>query len=95
MLAAAIVNSVGLVANIAGVALVFFYGYPQPSFEESTGIAVEPGTVFEDGTSEAGNRAAVRALRGAHLFWSRWGLRLMGLGFVLQVVATWIAWAYS
>lgn len=90
-----IVNSVGLVANILGVTIAFFYGYPQPSHEESVGLALEEGTVFEDGTSVAGLKAMAQAQKRKYQLWSRFGLGLMGAGFILQLVATWIARSMS
>src|SRR5437868_6013252 len=73
-----VVNSIGLAANIAGVGLAFFFGYPQPSHEEGNAL------VF-------GKDPEVPVRRARYLFWSRIGLGLMTLGFVLQLVATWMA----
>ncbi len=39
-------NTIGLCANIAGVAIVFRYAFPQPSFEGGVGIEVEDATVL-------------------------------------------------
>jgi len=86
-----VVNTIGLALNIAGVCIAFFYGYPQPSHEESVGRALEDGTVFPDGTSVAQLKAQARKQKARYLMLSRIGLGFMTLGFVVQLVATWIA----
>lgn len=87
-----IVNSTGLIANIAGVALAFFYGFPQPSHVEGVGLGLEPATYIEQlGRTAAELDAEARALKSRYLSLSRLGLALMALGFVLQLIATWIA----
>lgn len=86
-----IVNSAGLVSNIAGVGFAFFFGYPQPSHDEGVGLGLEPATPMRDGRTVAEYNEDVRRRRERYLFWSRFGLGLMALGFVLQLAATWIA----
>jgi hypothetical protein len=63
--------------NMAGVTLAYFYGYPQPSFEETVGLAMQ-------GDAVEGHQEEVRGLRKRHLFWSRTGLAVMFVGFLLQ-----------
>lgn len=79
-----IVNTAGLVSNIVGVAIAFRWGYPQPSYEETVGLALEGDVV-------PGVKEAAQAQRRKYLLLSRFGLVLMGLGFFLQLGATWIA----
>lgn len=87
-----IVNSAGLVSNIAGVALAFFYGYPQPSHEEGVGLSLEKATYLEHlGKTVEQLEADTRKQKSRYRFWSRVGLALMAIGFVLQLIATWIA----
>jgi hypothetical protein len=85
------INTIGLVANIIGVVIAFFYGYPQPSHEEGVSLGLELGTPLSDGKTVAQHNEDVRRQRRKYLICSRLGLLLMGLGFVLQLVATWIA----
>ena len=46
-------NTIGLLLNIAGVILVFFYGFPQPTHEEGVGRGLEDGTPMPDGRTVA------------------------------------------
>lgn len=85
------VNTLGLVSNIIGVALAFKFGYPQPSHEEGVGVGLEDGTPLGDGRTVAQYNEDVRKQKARYLLWSRVGLGLMGLGFFLQLGATWIA----
>jgi hypothetical protein len=85
------VNTFGLACNMAGVVLAFFYGYPQPSHEEGVGLGLEDGTPLGDGRTVAQHNEAVRKQKARYLFLSRAGLGLMFFGFLLQLVATWIA----
>ena len=57
-------NTLGLICNLAGIVLAFFFGFPHP--EE------------------------VRTHRARHLLWSRAGLALLFIGFVLQLGAVWV-----
>lgn len=82
-------NTVGLVLNIVGVILVFFYGFPQPSHDEGVGIGLEDGTPLSDGRTVAQHNEAVRKMRERYLCLSRFALGLMILGFLFQLFATW------
>jgi hypothetical protein len=89
-----ILNTLGLVLNMAGVALVFIYANPQPLFEEGVG-----GIGLEDATPVPGHggktvkqlRDEARELRQRYALWSRFGLLLLALGFLLQLIAVWVA----
>ncbi len=85
------VNTLALVLNMAGVVLAFVYGYPQPSHEEGVGLGLEDGTPMSDGRTVAQYNEDIRKQKARYLFWSRAGLAMMFVGFVLQIVATWIA----
>ena len=85
------VNTLGLASNIVGVVLVFFYGFPQPSHEEGVKVGLEDNTPLADGRTVAQFNEDVRRKKAKYLFRSRAGLGLMFIGFVLQLVATWIA----
>lgn len=53
MIIAQTLGSIGLAFSIAGTAIIWRFGLPQPSSETTIGLAVEEGTVFTDGTSAA------------------------------------------
>ena len=82
-------NSLGLILNIVGVVLVFFFGFPQPSHEESVGISLENGTVLADGTSVASLVAEAKRRKRRYLIFSNLALTFMLVGFALQLWATW------
>lgn len=74
-----IISSVGLVLDVAGVAVLFVYGPPQPDFQEDDAVVV---------TNEA-QQAAARALKQTFKFRSRIGLSLLVAGFLLQLLGVW------
>ena len=86
-----IVNTAGLIANIAGVVLAFFFGYPQPSHEEGVGLGLEDATRLPSGKTVTQQNAEVASRKRRYFFWSRAALVLMAAGFLLQLMATWIA----
>ena len=87
-------NTLGLVLNMAGVALVFIYATPQPLFEEGVGgIGLEDANTLPEhgGKTVKQVREEAQQLRQRYLLWSRFGLLLLGLGFLMQLIAVWIA----
>lgn len=44
-------NAIGLVSNILGVILIFFFGLPQPSHDERVSLGLEDNTQLNDGTT--------------------------------------------
>lgn len=78
---------IGLAANMTGAAITFFFGYPQPSHEESVGLALSGGTEISDGFTVDQHVEKVRKRRAAYQLLSRLGLGLMFLGFAFQFVA--------
>ncbi|MCX5825359.1 MAG: hypothetical protein NTY86_18165 [Deltaproteobacteria bacterium] len=84
-----VINTIGLALNIAGVILVFFFGFPQPSHEEGVSLGLEDGTTFTDGTSVAKINARVRKRKRIYLVFSNLALLLLLAGFICQLWATW------
>ncbi len=80
-------NLLGLASNIIGVVVVFFYAFPQPTFEGHVGLELEDATVLEDGRTVAQHKLGAVALRSKYRNRARVGLALLGLGFSLQLVA--------
>lgn len=87
MISATVLNTLGLVLNIIGVVLVFFFGFPQPTHEEGVSLGLELGTPLASGETVAEYNATVKARKSRYLFWSRFALALILMGFVLQLVA--------
>lgn len=88
MLIPRFLNIVGLVLGMIGVALIFRWGPPQPTFEEGVAIGLEDGTPLQDGRTVAEHDADVRTLRARHDKMSKTGLSLVFLGFAFQLWAT-------
>jgi hypothetical protein len=82
-------NTVGLVLNIAGVIMVFFYGFPQPTHEQGVGIRLEDGTPLPDGKTVSEYDENVRRVRAKYQCISRVALALICFGFLFQLWATW------
>lgn len=82
---------VGLVLNLAGVALLFKFGFPQPQFDEGVSLELEDGTVFDDGTSVRGYTERARITKRRYRRRSGLALLLIMIGVVMQVGATIIA----
>lgn len=82
-------NTIGLVVNILGVVIVFFYAFPQPKFEAG-GLAVEDNTRMPDGRTAKVHRDEAATKQATYRRWSQFGLALLGVGFVLQLIAVWL-----
>ena len=83
-------NIIGLVLNILGVVIVFFYGFPQPTHEEGVSIDAEDATPLGDGRTVAQHNDVVRKTKARYLCMSRLALGLILLGFLFQLLATWM-----
>jgi hypothetical protein len=81
-------NTIGLLLNIAGVILVFFYGFPQPTHEEGVGLGISDGTPMPDGRTVAQHNEDVRKTKARYLCMSRLALSLIIIGFLFQLWAT-------
>lgn len=74
-----IISSAGLLLDIAGVAVLFVYGPPQPDFQEDDAVVV----------SNEAQRTSAKALKQKFKFRSRVGLSLLVAGFALQLFGIW------
>jgi len=74
-----IISSTGLLLDIAGVAVLFKYGPPQPDFQEDDAVVVSNET----------QRISAKALKQEFKFRSRIGLSLLVAGFILQLLGVW------
>ena len=82
-------NTLGLMLNIFGVIILFFFSFPQPSHQAYVGIAVESGTVLSDGRTAADHANDARLTRERYVFYSGCGMMLIIVGFVFQLIGTW------
>jgi len=85
-----IVTTFGLVLDIVGAGILFFYASPQPSFEEGVAFGLEDGTVLENGKTVAQHNDEVRVQKEQYINISKSALGLIILGFVFQLIGTWI-----
>jgi len=86
-----VLNTLGLVAGIVGVVLIFYWGPPQPILDPGIGLALESGTpIDESGKTVAAHDAEVRTRRKTHEFISSLGLLLVAVGFAFQLAAIWL-----
>lgn len=85
-----ILNTIGLLFSIGGVALLFRFGPPQPIFKEGSSLGLEGGTRLKGGKTVDEDNADVRKVKSRHEKWSRIALILIIVGFALQLHATWL-----
>ena len=85
-----IINTIGLLLNTAGIVFLFFYGPPQPTFEEGVNLGLENANLLAEGRTVAYHNTNVRKLKIRHEIFSRVALLLIFVGFVLQLWATWL-----
>jgi hypothetical protein len=70
-------NTFGLMLNIAGVVIAFFYGLPQPTHIDALTTDKLSGDT--------------KKLKARYECLSKIGLGLMFAGFAFQLIATWVA----
>jgi hypothetical protein len=86
-----LLSAAGLIANMAGVVVLFFYGFPQPTHDEQVAIAVtaEPHEEVKDGKKAAEVMQEARQRKKFYLSMSVVALILMLVGFGAQLAALW------
>jgi hypothetical protein len=86
-----LLSAAGLIANMAGVVVLFFYGFPQPTHDEQAVIAVtaEPHEEMKDGKKAVEVMQEARQRKKFYLSMSVVALILMLGGFGAQLAALW------
>lgn len=82
-------NSIGLVLNIAGVVMLFFFGWPQPNFSGGGGLVVSDDTPLGDGRTLGEHKKAAADKQRNYRRNAAWSLALIAAGFVFQLASTW------
>lgn len=83
-------NVAGLILNMLGVVLAFFFGFPQPDLNEEVGISVTEATPMPWGGT-AGDHARKQSARKAkYRRLAYTALALMFAGFAAQLGALFI-----
>ncbi|MGO8847535.1 MAG: hypothetical protein ACLQFI_19810 [Methylocella sp.] len=80
-------NMAGLALGMVGVAFIFFWGPPQPSFEQGVSLGLADGTPLSDGRTVAQHNIETAATKRRYKCLSLLGLIFIFLGFLLQFVA--------
>lgn len=80
-------NTIGLISNILGVFLIFFYGLPQPSHTEGESLVVGDNTRLSDGRTVKERNVEIRKRKARYKFFAYVALFLLLTGFVLQFLA--------
>jgi hypothetical protein len=76
----------GLCLNMAGTALAFFVGFPQPSHDEGVAIGLEPATPLPSGETVAQRDKRIRRRKTLYYAGSHLALGLILIGFGLQLL---------
>lgn len=85
---ARVLAQIGLALDAIGVGILFFWGPPQPSFEEGASISVSDDNFLSDGRTIADHNREIRKKRRQHAIMSRVGLGAIFVGFALQLYAS-------
>jgi hypothetical protein len=83
-----LLNVIGLIFGMIGVAIVFVWGPPQPNFESGTGLGLEANTPLPSGKTVAENDRETQLRKKRYSLMSRFGLIFLFIGFVFQLLAT-------
>lgn len=75
---AQLMNTIGLVADIVGVCILFKFGFPQPDLDDSIKLTLEQ------------TDSSTPARRKRYVVMSSLGLFFLVGGFALQIWATWM-----
>jgi hypothetical protein len=78
------VAELGLGLNIIGTLLLFFFGFPQPDFEESVGFSVEDNTPVGNGLTAKQYAEKIKHKKKIYKIMSYLALSLILFGFVVQ-----------
>lgn len=90
MITAQVLNTIGLGLGMLGVALIFIWGPPQPKLEEGVGRGLEAGTKLVNGLTVGQHDVLIRRRRFRHTLLSRVGLGFVFVGFLFQLLSTWL-----
>ena len=81
----------GLIFDIVGVAVVWFFGWPQPQLESGVGLGLEDGTpIGPNGETVADHNRKVERRRSWYKRAAILGLLLLLAGFGLQLAAQFV-----
>ncbi|MEQ5239521.1 hypothetical protein [Proteus terrae] len=76
-------NVIGLISNILGVILIFFFGLPQPSHDEGVSLGGKDNTRLNDGTTVKQRNLKIKRRKFIYKSFAYLALVLMLMGFAL------------
>jgi hypothetical protein len=79
-------TALGLLLNVIGTVMLFFFGFPQPDFTEEVGLALEDNTPASNGLTAKEYGAKIRHKRLFYKIMSYVALSLILIGFVIQFI---------
>ena len=77
----------GVILNITGTVLLFFFGFPQPDFDTSVSLGVEDNTPVGEGLTAKEYGKKIEQRKKKYKTMSYVALSLLLLGFIFQLIA--------
>jgi len=74
----------GLLLNVIGTLLLFFFGFPQPNFESGVSIVVEDNTPVDNGMTA--KKYGDKVKKKLYKWMAYFSLGLILLGFLVQLL---------
>lgn len=85
-----VLNTIGLGFGLIGVIFIFIWGPPQPTLNEGIGLGLEDNTQIDgSGKTVKQYNEEIKKKRKRYNVLSRIGLKLVFIGFLFQLFATW------
>lgn len=85
-----ILSSIGLISNIIGVVLAFFFGFPQPNFHSGVALIIEDDTPVGNGKTARDEIKSSKLKKQLYRSLSLLSLILLIIGFGFQLIAVWL-----
>jgi hypothetical protein len=77
----------GLILNVIGTMLLFFFGFPQPNFETGVSMGLEDNTPVGNGMTAREYGEKIAKKRKIYKVMAYFALGLILLGFIVQLLA--------
>lgn len=84
-----IMGTIGLVMNIIGVVLLFFFGFPQPNFDEGVGLGLEDDTPLGNGKTVKEQNDEACQKKKLYKKMAIAALVFLFFGFIFQLFGLW------
>ena len=84
-----IISTIGLVMNIIGVILLFFFGFPQPNFDEGVSLGLEDNTPLGNGKTVKEQNIEINRKKRIYKIMATVALVLLLFGFLFQLFGVW------